>query len=106
MGPEEKQRIKDLARKMKEEAQSKKDKKSGGVLSFEAMLGGLDSKTKPKTVKTPMIKNKTAALLEGMKSPSSSSSKSSSTIKSSSSSSLNKKDSSSSRNHHRDHSSS
>ena len=134
VNPEEKQRIKDLARKMKEEAQSKKDKvmknpmpsllpklpkipkksnsdkeKSGGALSFEDMLGGLDSKSKPKTVKTPMIKNKTAALLEGMKSPTSKTS--SSTIKSSShsSSSLSKKDhgssssSSRSKDHHRDH---
>ena len=36
------------------------------------MLGGLDSK--PKTVRTPLIKNKTAAMLEGMtKSPTSNS---------------------------------
>ena len=118
VAPEEKQRIKDMARKMKEEAQAKKEKdakkpmqkisslpklpkipkkpvdqQNKNPLSFEAMLGGLDSK--PKTVKTPMIKNKTAALLEGMKSPSSSS-KSSSSSRDSSKSSLKRQDSSSS----------
>merc|ERR1719220_1084698 len=53
-----------------------KDKqKSGSGLSFSDMLGGLDSK--PKTVRTPNIKNKTAAMLEGMtKSSPTSSSKS------------------------------
>jgi len=95
--PEEKQRIKEKARLLKEEAQAKKDKdtlkkigstahtstfsripkipkkpipaspddgksKDSKGLSFEALLGGLDQK--PKTVKTPMVKNKTAALLE------------------------------------------
>lgn len=76
------------------------------------MLGGLDSK--PKTVKTPMVKNKTAALLEGMKKSSSTSSLSSSSKSSSSksstsssSSSSHKKDhhhsSSSKKDHHRDH---
>ena len=109
--PEEKKRIKELARRMKED-QAKKEKdretlskigiggvttlgkipkipkktpsssdikdkekekqKSGSGLSFSDMLGGLDSK--PKTVRTPLIKNKTAAMLEGMtKSPTSSS---------------------------------
>ena len=103
--PAEKQRIKDIARRLKEEEQSKKDKdtlkkvggslsmskmpkipkkssstpstleknSSGGGMSFEAMLGGLDQ-AKPKTVKTPMAKNKTAALLEGLKSTSKASS--------------------------------
>jgi len=144
VNPEEKQRIKDMARKMKEEAQAKKTS-AGGITStlgkipripkktpstssmsspgpasnstaesdkrsksFEEMLGGLDSK--PKTVKTPMIKNKTAALLEGMQKSSSekSSSKSSSSSSSkSSSSSSHKKDhhhhsSSSKKDHHRD----
>ena len=109
--PEEKKRIKELARRMKEDQVKKekdretlskigiggvttlgkipkipkkapsssdikdkeKDKqKSGSGLSFSDMLGGLDSK--PKTVRTPLIKNKTAAMLEGMtKSPTSSS---------------------------------
>jgi hypothetical protein len=99
--PEEKKRIKEKARLLMEQA--KKDKetlkkigspasssfsripkipkkaapddgklgKEGKSLSFEAMLGGLDAK--PKTVKTPLIKNKTAALLESFsktKSPS------------------------------------
>lgn len=107
---EEKQRIKEKARLLKEEAQAKKDKEtlskvtgistSTGLskipkipkkiltpndeknkpMSFEALLGGLD--TKPKSVKTPMIKNKTAALLESFSKTSgsnhSSSSKSSS----------------------------
>ena len=140
VNPDEKQRIKEMARKMKEEAQAKKsekaasttslmsripkipkktstsslstsqkgdDKKSNGK-TFEEMLGGLDSK--PKTVKTPMVKNKTAALLEGMKnSSSSSSSKSSSSSSKSSSSSSHRRDhhSSSSSSHHsssrRDH---
>ena len=97
---EEKQRIKEKARLLKEEVLAKKDKETlnkisststfsripkipkkvvtptsadeskaaaaaaakDKALSFEAMLGGLDAK--PKTVKTPMIKNKTAALLE------------------------------------------
>ena len=135
---EEKLRIKEKARKLLEEAQNKKslggitstlgkipripkvknlstsnlssaapdnanDKKTK---SFEEMLGGLDNK--PKTVKTPMIKNKTAALLEGMKKSSSTSSLSSksSSSKSSSSSSSHKKDhhssSSSKKDHHRD----
>ena len=110
--PEEKKRIKELARRMKED-QAKKEKdretlskigiggvttlgkipkipkktpsatdlkdkekqKSGSGLSFSDMLGGLDSK--PKTVRTPNIKNKTAAMLEGMtKSSPTSSSKS------------------------------
>ena len=121
---EEKLRIKEKARKLLEEAQNKKslggitstlgkipripkvknlstsnlssaapdnanDKKTK---SFEEMLGGLDNK--PKTVKTPMIKNKTAALLEGMKKSSSTSSLSSksSSSKSSGSSSSHKKD--------------
>ncbi len=96
--PEEKKRIKELARKMKEDqAKKEKDKETlskigvgasalgkmpkipkkapsssdakekqggkGGV-SFSDMLGGLDAK--PKTVKTPMNKNKTASLLEGL----------------------------------------
>jgi protein phosphatase 1 regulatory subunit 10 len=89
--PEEKQRIKEKAREMLEQSKKDKDtlKKFGGSTphtssfsripkipkkavtpeddkakgnSFEAMLGNLDAK--PKTVKTPMIKNKTAALLE------------------------------------------
>ncbi|TRY70559.1 hypothetical protein TCAL_02340 [Tigriopus californicus] len=89
--PSEKRRIKEIARRLKEEEQAKKDKDTlnkvgfGGApsmakipkipkktsedkkksgLSFEDMLGGLDSK--PKTVKTPLNKNKTAALLEGL----------------------------------------
>jgi protein phosphatase 1 regulatory subunit 10 len=135
VNPEEKQRIKDMARKLKEEsAQAKKDRetlsKSGighGIKStysipkmpkipkksstasalsesgqsFEDMLGGLDSK--PKTVKTAMVKNKTAALLEGMtKSGSSSisSSKNSSLKPSKSSSSPSSK-----KEHHGHHSS-
>merc|ERR1719150_1922753 len=49
-----------------------KEKQKSGSGSFADMLGGLDSK--PKTVRTPLIKNKTAAMLEGMtKSPTSSS---------------------------------
>ena len=111
--PEEKQRIKEKARLLKEEVQAKKDKdtlkKVGGggstphtstfsripkipkklttpedsktkdpkVMSFTDLLGNLDAK--PKTVKTPMVKNKTAALLEGFsknKSPSDTSSSS------------------------------
>lgn len=101
---EEKQRIKEKARLLKEEAQAKKDKEtlskvtgsssSTGLskipkipkkvlpptddkqkpMSFEALLGGLD--TKPKNVKTPMVKNKTAALLESFSKPSSGTSKS------------------------------
>ena len=123
VNPDEKQRIKDLARKMKEEAAAKKEKEAKksttvsslppklpkipkkpkddsnkGALSFEDMLGGLDNK--PKTVKTPMIKNKNAALLEEMQKKSSTSSSSSSSKSSSSSSSksssLKSKDSSSS----------
>jgi protein phosphatase 1 regulatory subunit 10 len=100
---EEKQRIKEKARLLKEEAQAKKDKETlskvtGGTsstglskipkipkkvvpttddkpkpMSFEALLGGLD--TKPKNVKTPMVKNKTAALLESFSKPSSGTSK-------------------------------
>lgn len=89
--PSEKRRIKEIARRLKEEEQAKKDKETlnkvgfGGApsmakipkipkkssedkkksgLSFEDMLGGLDSK--PKTVKTPLNKNKTASLLEGL----------------------------------------
>ena len=123
---EEKQRIKDLANRLKEEAQAKKEKEktttsslgkipkipkktpvtsssspsdadSKKVKSFEEMLGGLDSK--PKTVKTTsIVKNKTAALLEGMKSHSSKSSSSSSLSSSSSS-----KSSSSSSKRDRDH---
>lgn len=115
--PEERQRIKEKARLLKEEAQAKKDKdtlskiggtmgvgpppsssvfsripkipkkvvppedaaKSAKTLSFEAMLGGLDAK--PKTVKTPMVKNKTAALLESFTNKKSSSSSSSSSSK-------------------------
>merc|ERR1711963_407538 len=109
VNPEEKQRIKDMARKMKEEAQAKKEKTTTSSLgkipkipkktppaddskkskSFEEMLGGLDSK--PKTVKTTsIVKNKTAALLEGMKSSSSSSSSKSSSSSSKSSSSSRK----------------
>lgn len=127
VNPDEKQRIKDLARKMKEDL-AKKDKKSTTVsslppklpkipkkqpssstedkksgLSFEAMLGGLDNK--PKTVKTPMIKNKTAALLEGMQQKNSSSNSKSSSSSSSKSSSSKSKDSSSSRSSDRDSSS-
>ena len=132
VNPEEKQRIKDMARKMKEEAQAKKEKEKTttsslgkipkipkkpvtddakkGPKSFEEMLGGLDSK--PKTVKTTsIVKNKTAALLEGMKSnssKSSSSSSSSSSKSSSSSSSSSRRDRdhhhhSSSSHHKRDH---
>ncbi len=117
--PSEKQRIKEIARRLKEEEQSKKDKdtlskigvgttstlskipripkKSNSSdekkgLSFEDMLGGLDSK--PKTVKTPMNRNKTASLLEGFtksSSPSSNKAKeSSSSVASSSSSSSSK----------------
>lgn len=111
--PEEKQRIKDMARKLKEEAEKAKKSsaekssilskipkipkkapsldKDGGKKSaaaanksFEEMLGGLDSK--PKTVKTPLAKNKTAQLLEGMKVSSSSSASKSSKSSSSSSS--------------------
>ncbi len=144
MDATEKQRIREVARKMREQEQQKKDrdtlskiggpvsglakipkipkkkKEEGGVgvgagKSFEDMLGGLDAK--PKTVKTPMNKNKTASLLEGLTktSPSSSSKKDSkhSTSKRehdrhgsggsssrSSSSSSSKKDSSSHHHHH------
>ncbi len=70
------------------------DKSSSGSKTFEDMLGGLDA-AKPKNVKTSMVKNKTAALLEGMTKPSSSSSRSSS--KSSSS-----KDKDRHHHHHRD----
>lgn len=119
VNPEEKQRIKDMARKLKEEAEAKREKSVTSSMgripklkkvednskkpttnankSFEDMLGGLDSK--PKTsVKTPMTKNKTAALLEGMKSNSSSKSSSSNSSSSSSSSKSSKKD-----HHHHDH---
>ena len=123
--PEEKQRIKEKARLLKEEAQAMKDKetlkkignntstfsripkipkkavtptddsKASGSpkdkgLSFEALLGGLDAK--PKTVKTPMIKNKTAALLESF-----------SKTKSSPSTDSKHKSSSSSHHHHHHH---
>ncbi len=84
----EKQRIKEVAKRLREQEQKKKDKDTlskigvGGPTStlskipkipkkpqekgpsFEDMLGGLDAK--PKTVKTPMNKNKTASLLEGL----------------------------------------
>jgi len=100
--PAEKQRIKEIAKRMKDEEEKKKHKETlktvqsaGGAslakipripkkskeekggASFEEMLGGLDAK--PKTVKTPMNKNKTASLLEGLTKSSSSLSSSSST---------------------------
>ena len=146
VGEDEKQRIKEMARKMKEEQAAKLQVKPGGITStlgkipripkktpstsslsspgpeglnktksFEEMLGVLD--TKPSTVKTPMVKNKTAALLEGMQKssstsslPSSKSSSSKSSSSKSSSSSSHKKDhhshssssKSSSKDHHRD----
>ena len=101
----EKQRIKEMARKMREEQQkktlvstgslgkipkipkkpvdpeaaaaaaAKKDQESKKE-SFASMLGTLDSK--PKNVKTSTVKNKTAAMLEGMSKPPSKSSSSSS----------------------------
>merc|ERR1712038_1297300 len=90
---EEKQRIREKARKLKEEAQAKKDKEtltkvSGSSStsslskipkipkksvseedkkkgsSFSDMLGTLDSK--PSTWRKPLLKNKTAAMLETM----------------------------------------
>jgi len=141
--PEEKQRIKEKARLLKEEAQAKKDKetlkKIGSQsstfsripkipkkavtstddakasssspkdkgMSFEAMLGGLDAK--PKTVKTPMIKNKTAALLESFsknKPPSESASKHHHSSTSSSASSSSGHGHHSHHHHHHHHSSS
>ena len=119
---QEKQRIKEMARKLKEEAQAKKDKdtlsKVGGVSSstsslskipkipkkavkeddknkgssFSDMLGNLDSK--PTNYRKPLLKNKTAAMLETMTKPSNPSQKSNkdSSLKTSSSG---KKDSSS-----------
>lgn len=132
---EEKQRIKEKARKLKEEVQAKKDKDtlnkvSGGSStsslskipkipkkavkeeekkkgsSFSDMLGILDSK--PTTVRRPLLKNKTAAMLETMTKPSSPSQKASkeSSLKSSSASLIKKdsvskeKDSSSRRDSH------
>lgn len=104
--PAERARIKELAKRLKAEEQAKKDKetlnkvtgslslakipkipkksaddknKSNSGLSFDAALGVMDNK--PKTVKTPMNKNKTASMLEGMKKSSSSSSKSKSDTK-------------------------
>ena len=118
---EEKQRIREKARKLKEEAQAKKDKEtltkvSGSSStsslskipkipkksvneedkkkgsSFSDMLGTLDSK--PSTWRKPLLKNKTAAMLETMTKSSSTNHKPSkdSSLKSSSSSSI-KKDS-------------
>ena len=126
---EEKKRIKEMARRMKEEAQVKKTlskvtsssslsgskipkipKKKDGAKgdSFSDMMAVLDSK--PKTVKTSLTKNKTAALLEGMttnkgssnSSVSSSSSSSSKHHKTSSSSSSSRKSSSHSNDRDRD----
>ena len=113
---EEKQRIKEKARKLKEEAQAKKDKDtlkkvSGGsstsslskipkipkkavkeddkkASSFSDMLGTLDSK--PTTVRKPLLKNKTAAMLESMTKPTSSHKSNKETSLKSSSSSLKK----------------
>ena len=111
---EEKQRIKEKARKLKEEAQAKKDKEtlnkvSGGSSStsslskipkipkkvvkeeekkkgssFSDMLGTLDSK--PSTWRKPLLKNKTAAMLESMTKPSTHKSSKESSLKSSPSS--------------------
>merc|ERR1712029_376423 len=101
---EEKQRIKDLANRLKEEAQAKKEKEKtttsslGKIPKIPKKTPVTSSSGDPKTVKTTsIVKNKTAALLEGMKSNSSKSS-SSSTISSSSSksSSVSKRD----RDHH------
>ncbi|XP_040580129.1 uncharacterized protein [Lepeophtheirus salmonis] len=94
---DQKLHIRAMAKKLKEEAQAKKDKetlkvisgekmgripkipkkqpvveppekkevsKKAGTKSFSDLLVGLDSK--PKTVKTPLNRNKTAALLEGL----------------------------------------
>merc|ERR1712077_132587 len=110
---EEKQRIKEKARKLKEEAQAKKDKEtlnkvSGGSSSsslskipkipkkvvkeeekkkgssFSDMLGTLDSK--PSTWRKPLLKNKTAAMLETMTKPSTHKSSKENSLKSSPSS--------------------
>ena len=120
---QEKQRIKEMARKLKEEAQAKKDKetlnKVGGVSSstsslskipkipkkavkeedkkkgssFSDMLGHLD--VKPTTVRKPLLKNKTAAMLESMTKASNTSQKSNKDTAIKSSSSSVKKDSNS-----------
>ena len=124
---EEKQRIREKARKLKEEAQAKKDKEtltkvSGGSSSasslskipkipkksvkeedkkkgssFSDMLGTLDSK--PTTWRKPLLKNKTAAMLESMTKSSSTSHKSSkeNSLKSSSSASVKKENDNSSK---------
>ena len=111
---EEKQRIKEKARKLKEEAQAKKDKETlnkvnGGSSStsslskipkipkkvvkeeekkkgssFSDMLGTLDSK--PSTWRKPLLKNKTAAMLETMTKPSTHKSSKENSLKSSPSS--------------------
>merc|ERR1711936_1259684 len=108
---EEKQRIKEKARKLKEEAQAKKDKDTlnkvhGGSSStsslskipkipkkvvkeeekkkgssFSDMLGTLDSK--PSTWRKPLLKNKTAAMLETMTKPSTHKSSKENSLKSS-----------------------
>jgi len=115
---EEKQRIREKARKLKEEAQAKKDKEtltkvsgssSASSLSkipkipkksikeedkktgssFSDMLGTLDSK--PSTWRKPLLKNKTAAMLESMtKSSTAPKSSKDAALKSSSSASIKK----------------
>merc|ERR1712020_321538 len=112
---QEKQRIKEKARKLKEEAQAKKDKETLNKVSgssssasslskipkipkkavkeedkktgqsFTDLMGHLDSK--PTTVKKPVHKNKTAEILEAMKSAATQKSNKDSSVKSSSSSS-------------------